>query len=73
MAAIDKEDFLEFLAECLMYDEEPLSFDNAMPEQVFDSVGKLMTSAALKKKYGVRVSLDKLAVCVTPGDIYALL
>ena len=47
-----KEDFLEFLAECLMYDEEPLSFDNAMPEQVFDSVGKLMTSAALEKSTG---------------------
>lgn len=70
---IDTDEFLAFLAEALMYDAEPLAMDKPFPELVFDSTGKLMAASAIEDKYGMVLSLDDLANCVKPGDIYELI
>ena len=72
MSQIVLEDFLIFLADALMYDEEPLSEDQPFPPLVFDSTGKLMVAAAVETKSGLTLSLDDLIACKTPGDIYEL-
>jgi phosphopantetheine attachment domain protein len=72
MSQIVLEEFLSFLADALMYDEEPLAADQPFPPLVFDSTGKLMVAAAVEAKYGLALSLDELINCKTPGDVYEL-
>lgn len=72
MSDLNAENFLNFLSESLMYDEEPLQMDVPLPELVFDSIGKLMVAAAFEKRHGIQLSLDQLITCKTPRDIYEL-
>lgn len=67
------EEFLQFLAEVLMYDEAPLAMQTPFPALVFDSTGKLMLAAAVEQEYGFSLSLDDLVSCQTPGDVYELI
>lgn len=69
---MEKDEFLIFLAETLMYEDGPLKMDEPFPNLVFDSTGKLMVAAAMEEKFGLTLSLDELLACRTPGDIYAL-
>lgn len=73
MELIASGEFLDFLAEALMYDEGRLAMDEDFPELVFDSTGKLMLAAALENRFGLMVSLDDLVECRTPGAVYELL
>lgn len=68
----NREEFDQFLADALMYDEGPLQWSEPFPELIFDSTGKLMLAAALENELGISVSLDDLINCNTPEEVHAL-
>lgn len=68
----NQEEFVQFLAEALMYDEGPLQWAKPFPELIFDSTGKLMLAAALENEMGISVSLDDLIACNTPEEVHVL-
>ena len=70
---MSKEEFLTFLAESLMYNDEPFTMEKTFDPLVFDSVGILMLASAIESRYGMILSLDQLSKCKTPGDVYELL
>lgn len=67
---ISEQEFLEFLAEVLMYDSEPMEMDKPLPAAAIDSTGALMLSTGIEDKFGVDLSMEAIGEMSTPRHIY---
>lgn len=69
MAKMTEKEFINFLEEILMA-EEPLIFDQAMPEELFDSTGHLIIVSSFAKEFNITITVNDLLNVKTPKDLY---
>ena len=72
MSKLSEKEFLEFLENSLMA-ESPLEMDISIPEDIFDSTGKLIIVTAFSREFDIALSVDQMMRCQTPRDLYGLL
>ncbi len=52
--------------------ESPLEMDISIPEDIFDSTGKLIIVIAFSREFDIALSVDQMMRCQTPRDLYGL-
>lgn len=67
-----EDEFLDFLGSILMA-ENPLSMDEKIPEDIYDSTGKLIITVAFARDFNIPLTADSFLNRSTPRDLYELL